>query len=169
MIRVKKVQVGDYIAYSDGRIFKMNWNNTGKTREVKQSKCTCGYLQFRFNGKMVTSHRFIAMCFIPNPNNLPEINHRNEIKDDNRVENLEWCDRKYNINYGTHNDRAAISKVNHPAFSKPVSQYTKSGEYVATYQSAHEAARQTGVHFTTISKCCNGIYNSAGGYIWRLA
>lgn len=167
MIRIKKVQVGKYIACSDGRIFNMNWRGTGKMKEVKQSKDRVGYLVFWFNGKMMRSHRFIAMCFLPNPYNLPEVNHKNEIKDDNRVENLEWCTAGYNTNYGTRNDRAARSMLNHPTLSKPLSQFTKSGKFVATYPSTREAERQTGVHHVVISDCCNGKQKSAGGYVWR--
>ena len=51
--------------------------------------------------------RLVAKAFIPNPNNLPQVNHKNELKDDNNVENLEWCDASYNINYGTRSKRVA--------------------------------------------------------------
>lgn len=169
--------VGDYIACSNGRIFKLNWRRTGRTREVKQQKDRHGYLVFKFNGKNMFSHRFISMCFIPNLYNLPQVNHKNEVKTDNRVENLEWCTAEYNINYGTHNERVARSMVgknvgkniNHHAFSKAVSQYTKDGEFIATYPSAHEAARQTGVWQQNISNCFNGKLKTAGGFVWRLA
>lgn len=161
--------VGDYIACSNGRIFKLNWGRIGRTREVKQSKRHDGYLMFAFNGKMMCSHRFIAMCFIPNPENLPQVNHKNEIKDDNRVENLEWCTSKYNINYGTRNERMAKSRVNNLGKTNHVSQYTKSGKFIATYPYICEAERQTGVNRGSISNCCNGKQKSAGGYVWRRA
>lgn len=155
--------VGDYIACSNGRIFKLNWGGKGRTREVKQSKNTCGYFYFNSNGNNILSHRFIAMCFIPNPYNLPEVNHKNEDKSDNRVENLEWCDHKYNMKYGTRNERAVKKTL------KPVLQFTKDGKFVAKYYSAKEAQRQTGVCYSTICGCCRGKRKSAGGFIWRFA
>ena len=160
---VRLVRCGDYIAASDGKIYKMNWKRTGKMREVKQSKLSNGYLVFWFNGKLMYSHRFIAMCFIENHDNLSQVNHKNEIKYDNRVENLEWCTSDYNNNYGTRNERSAKSH------SIPVSQYTKDCEFITTYPSVLEAARQTGVWPTVISKCCRGKLKSAGGFIWRFA
>ena len=152
---------GDYIAASDGKIYNMNWHKTGKFKEVKQSKRTEGYWSFRFNGKYVLSHRFLAACFIPNPYNLPQVNHKNEVKSDNRVENLEWCDAKYNINYGSHNKRVAISK------SKPILQFTKDGEFVAKHPSSMEVKRRFGFDNSHITACCLGKQKSAYGFIWR--
>ena len=60
-------------------------------------------------------------------------------------------------------------KINHPAFSKAVSQYTKDGEFIATYPSTSEAARQTGVWQGNISLCCHGRYKTTGGFVWRFA
>lgn len=158
-----------YIVLRNGTVFRLNWNNTGKCVEVKQSVNNCGYLQFSCNGITTVSHRFIAECFIPNPNNFPEINHKNEIKSDNRVDNLEWCDRSYNINYGTRNKKIAKAHEGHTTWKKgkKVFQFTKDGEFVKEWCSLHEIQRQLGFSATHISKCCLGRYKFAYDFIWR--
>lgn len=113
------------------------------------------------NGKDETRkvHRLVAEHFIPNPDNLPQVNHRDEDKTNNCVNNLEWCDAAYNNKYGTRTAKT----------SKPIIQYTKDGQFVAEFPSTMEAARQTGVSVGNICSCCKGNpkYSHAGGYIWR--
>ena len=74
-----------------------------------------GYLKVNlcYNGKdkIIRVHRLVTEAFIPNPDNLPEVNHKDEDKTNNRVENLEWCDRSYNINYGTRKDKVRDTKI----------------------------------------------------------
>ena len=112
-------------------------------------------------GKHYLIHRLVATAFIDNPNNLPEINHKDENPSNNNVLNLEWCDRKYNTNYGTALDRRSRTR------GRVVVQYDIEGHEIARYWSAREAARQIGKSQAAISRCCLGEYKSAYGYIWK--
>ena len=77
---------------------------------IKQNKYLEADLCTEGKVKRYLIHRLVAEAFIPNPNNLPEVNHKNEVKTDNNVENLEWCTPKYNTNYGTGRQRQAASR-----------------------------------------------------------
>ena len=113
-------------------------------------------------------HRLVAKAFIPNPQGLETVNHKDEVKTNNVASNLEWMSQKDNINYGTHNKRMAEANINHPKKSKVVQMFDKStGELLGTFPSTHEAERVTGIAQQNISSCCTGKLKSAGGYIWR--
>lgn len=156
-----------YLALRNGTIFSLNWRSTGKCVEVKQSVNNWGYLQFSRNGTTIGAHRFIAECFIPNPQNLPCVNHKDENPSNNHVENLEWCDYKYNNNYGTRNKKSSESQKNDPQKSKKVLQFTKDGKFVNEWVSLREIERVLGFNIGCISDCCNGKRKSAYDFIWR--
>lgn len=115
------------------------------------------------NGKSFyrTVHRLVAQAFIDNPLGLPTVNHINEIKTDNRVENLEWTDVKTNVNHGTRNQRMADSKS-----TKPVEQIFPNG-YTIIYKGVKDASRKTGINRCCIASCCKNIRKTAGGCKWR--
>lgn len=108
-------------------------------------------------------HRLVATAFIPNPNNLPMINHKDEVTTNNNVNNLEWCDAKYNVNYGSGKAKRALSR------SKRVLQYSLTGQLIQEWKSATEAARELGFPQSGINWCClrKPKHNSCKGYIWR--
>ena len=120
-------------------------------------------------------HRVIAETFIPNPLNLPQINHINEDKTDNRVCNLEWCTAEYNTFYGHRIEKFAKSNRNNPALSKGVNQYDLEGNYLRNFPSAAEASRYLGrdcVAACRIGQCCRHLFktgNSAYGYLWEFS
>ena len=117
------------------------------------------------NGKIYhrTVHRLVAQAFIPNPNNLPTVNHINEDKTDNRVINLEWASIADNDNHGTRNERMADTKCR-----LPVEQISPYGE-VVRFKGVKDASRRTGINRCCIALCCKNIRKTAGGYEWRYA
>lgn len=156
---------GKYQISSMGRVKSLNFKRTGKEKILKGRNNIKGYLQVSLYNerkkKNYSIHRLVAQTFIPNPNNLLEVNHINEDKTDNRVENLEYCDRKYNCNYGTRNKKVAIVK------SIPILQFSLDGELVRKWDSAEEASKELNIFRSSIIECCKGRRKSAGGYRWK--
>ena len=107
-------------------------------------------------------HRLVAFAFVPGYFEGAQVNHINEIRNDNRPENLEWVTPRENINHGGHNKRQSITK------SRRVVQYDMDGRVVRSYYGLSEASRQTGIARENIGKCCNHAkgYVSAGGFLW---
>ena len=127
-------------------------------------------------------HRLVAEAFIPNPDNLPQINHKDEDKTNNNVDNLEWCNTKYNCNYGTFKERISASrtgmkfsdlhlenlrKSHADVQGKAVCQYTSDGEFVNSFCSISDAARFMNTSVSNISHCCKGLTKSACGFVWK--
>lgn len=143
---------GKYQVSNIGEVRSLNYNHTGKAKKLKQGTDKDGYKTVGLcnNGKekFYKVHRLVANTFIPNPNNLPQVNHINEVKDDNRVSNLEWCDCKYNNNYGNRTSKASKKTI-----------CLNTGEI---FNSVREAGRKYNIVPTSITKCCRGEYKSAG-------
>ena len=103
-------------------------------------------------------HRLVAEAFIANPDNLPEVNHKDENKSNCHVSNLEWCDRSYNVNYGSRTSKT----------QKPVIQLTKSGEILTTYESLSKVKETLKIsNISNISAVCKGKRKTAYGYRWK--
>lgn len=183
------------INYKDGRArlekghkLKPHADKKGYTRVTlcKNNKC-----------KPYLVHRLVAMAFIPNPNNWPQVNHKDENKTNNTVWNLEWCDRIYNCNYGTRNERisngnkeenhwtynkpfteehkrklsenhADVKGKNNPA-AKPVLMFTKDGEFIRRFDCVRHAYEYLGKnrHNSNINKCARGEQEIAYGFKWK--
>lgn len=111
--------------------------------------------------KTVTVHKLVAAAFIPNPDNLPCINHMDENKQNNCVENLEWCTVEYNNSYGTKGERTAQT------LKKKVYQYDQEMNLIAVYDGAIDAEKETGVSRSNICICIKGRTKTAGGFIWK--
>ena len=147
---------GQYQISSLGRVKSLKYNNTKESKLLQQSLINNYYsvcLWKRKKGKQHRIHRLVAETFIPNPDNLPEVNHIDENKLNNNVENLEWCSSKYNCNYGARNKK----------LSKPV-QCVETG---IIYSSILDAGKQTGINHTHLGDVARGKRKTAGGYHWK--
>ena len=123
-------------------------------------------------------HRLVAIYFIPNPNNLPEVNHKGENKENNTVYNLEWCDREYNLSYNSGRKRRAESRKgkysgneNHmygkKGESHPASKKVKCITTGEVFGSVKEAGEKYCIHPSNITKCCKGDLKTAGKMEWE--
>lgn len=145
------------IPYRDG--FR---NRQGK--KLKQNNMK-GYAQVKLQNKnqrkLYLVHRLVAEAFIPNPDNLPEVNHIDGNKQNNRVDNLEWCTRKENMIHSV--EKHIRTDL------KPVDMYSLNDEFICTFPSLHMASNKTGIIRNNISNCCKGKYGykTAGGYKWK--
>lgn len=146
------------------QIFRKNGRvQSIKEKIIKPYNNQYGYLKVNLhkNKKLYSLyvHRLVAEAFISNPNNYEEINHKDENKLNNCVNNLEWCSHRYNCNYGTKTERQKTKK------SKKIIQYNINKEYIKTYNSIKEAQELCKCH--NISLCCRGKRRTSGGYIWE--
>lgn len=171
-----------YLVYEDGSVYNTN------TKRFLTQRTHKGYVCVQlWNGKKMLSknvHRLVANAFIQNPNNYPCVNHKDEDKTNNHVENLEWCTHYYNNHYGTamarkfegrkayfSSEKYISKKHTLKRNRKPVKQYTKDGKFIAEYSSTKEAERQTGCGNAAIIQCCKHSkgFKSVHGYIWEYA
>lgn len=164
---------GLYQASNLGRIKTLgNKSNHKKEMIMKQRLNYKGYYVITLckNSKRSTNlvHRLIAQAFIPNPENLPQINHRNGIKTDNNINNLEWCTNSYNqleanrMGFCENRIKKCI-EVNR----KPIIQYDLEGNIINKFISLREASNKTGLSYKSMSLCACGKTKTCGGYVWR--
>ena len=156
---------GLYQVSNFGNVRSLNYNHRGIVKNLRLAKNSRGYIVVELSvagkGKMFLVHRLVAIAFLANQENLPEVNHKDEVKHNNRVDNLEWCTRIYNDAYGTGRVRQIA------AISKPVEQL-KNGVVVKRWPSGSVAGR-CGYSQTSINDCCNGKQRKHKGYEWRFA
>ena len=147
------------VIYSDGRKYYY------KSKIIKPSTINSGYNVARLyvNGvcKSILIHRLVWEAFNGEIPEGMQINHIDEDKTNNRLDNLNLMTCKENINYGTHNERVAKTQ------SKPVFQYNKQGELIKEWNGVREVEYTLGYFHNNISKCCKGKVKTAYGYIWK--
>lgn len=162
---------GLYEVSNLGNVRSLDYHNWGVVRNLTpvmdcygcMRVCLCKNNKQR-NGLV---HRMVAQAFLENPLELPQINHINENKSDNRVENLEWCDCLHNNNHGTRNERISKSKRNTKC--KKVIQMDLQGNFIREWVSLNEIMRVLGFNAAFVARCCHGVKPTAYGYRWQYA
>ena len=162
------------VAGYDGLYEVSNLGNVKSLRSgklLKQASNKDGYkmVSLTKNGKSrgFSVHRLVALTFIPNSQGLPEVNHKDENPSNNCADNLEWCTRKYNLNYGGYRERMSKTQKEIGTHNKSVSAYDKDGKFVKSYDSITKAEDELGIGNNCISQCLRGKQKTAGGYIWK--
>ena len=182
-----EIYEGLYKVSNLGRILSLNYRNTGKAELMNPFETPNGYLKVTLSKnkekKKCYVHRLVAETFLPNPENLPEVNHIDEDKTNNFVflnedgtvnkekSNLEWKNHRDNCNHGTRNERAgkAISKANtNGKCSKRVLQLSLSGELIKEWPSTAECGRN-GFIQNAVSLCCLGKHKTHKGFRFMFA
>ena len=141
-------------------------NITKELREklMKQSTSKFGYKRVKLckngNENIWLIHRLVAIAFLDNKTLLPQVNHKDENKSNNMVDNLEWCDAKYNINYGTGLSRMVEKQ------SKKVLQYDTAGKFMKVHTSIR-GLKKLGFDRSSIIRCCQNKQITAYGYVWK--
>lgn len=164
---------GLYQASNLGRIKSLrNYHQTG--RILKTFKRPNGYLIVTLcnRGKQTTKsvHRLVAETFIEKESNKDQVNHKNGNKEDNRVDNLEWCTCKENINHAWENGLSKVTKgmrEHCKAYNIKINQYNKDMGIIKQWESASQAGRELNIFQQAIVNCLKGRSKTAGGFIWK--
>lgn len=153
---------GNYIISNYGRV-KNRFTGHILADKVEKNGYVRVHLSNQGTAKLFLLHRLVACAFVPNPDNHPTVNHIDENKQNNRADNLEWCDMSYQNSYGVGAENRNKAK------ERPVVQFDLSWNKVKEWGSIAEAADALGLERSTIVAVCKGKrrYKSTGGYIFR--
>lgn len=162
----------NYLIFDDGRIYSKYRKKFLKIFISEDGYCK---VHLRINGKpkQYRVHRLVAITFIPNPDNLETVNHKDENKQNNDISNLEWMSKQDNINYGTarlKQRKSITGERNGRAFS--ILQYDKNNNLLAQYPSGADAAKSLNKYpqgIKNINACITGRLKTAYGFIWKKA
>lgn len=170
-----------YSVDKEGKIYSFNnfHKHQGNGTEIHGRINKFGYVQIRlarFKGDKIKTyllHRLVAITYLPNPDNKPQVNHKNGKKHDNRLCNLEWATRSENKLHsyrelGEINAKSMLGRSGKDSPTrKPVIQMSLQGEVIREFISGREAAKILGLNSTHISSAANGKLPHHGGFKWK--
>ena len=158
---------GLYQISNFGKVKSLHNRGGIKERILKPYKKKNGYLQVKLRNKnhikYETIHRLVAQAFLPNPTKLPSINHKDENKENNNVDNLEWCSVGYNNTYGSRIE-SLKRKLN-----RRIKQYDLEGKFIKEYESVKQASQENNISMGNISSCAKGRYAQTHNYVFKYA
>ena len=158
----RKVHAGrNRIRWQYERILSNNKTNGNGYKVVSLNKNS--------RGKNKYIHRLVAESFIPNPNNYKYINHKDENKANNKVDNLEWCTAEYNNTYNNKHIRALETRMKKHIGCRKILQLNENEEIIKEYFSISQASKEMKVSNQAISDCLRGIQKHSAGYKWKYA
>lgn len=175
VVRITFVEGHPYDVCRNGDVFDCNFRNTGRCVLLRQSKDKRGYKLVNVRAcnesVQIKVHRLVALCFLSNPHNLPQVNHKDENPANNHASNLEWCDQKYNVNYSLSRMRLGCKKRSLQMNAKLTKDKVKSmlpkdslvvmcdsaSELESAYQVALQAKRELGEAGKNISVSRSGV------------
>lgn len=183
MLKIKEFE--DYLISNNGKVFSIRKNKFLKQVINKYGYCKVTLQKDNFR-KIFSIHRLVAIAYILNTDNKPEVNHINGIKTDNRVENLEWVTAKENTNkaleIGLFNNMKVLNSqrakqnnlsrfytLANKITKKKISQFDKENNFINEFESISQASKTTGIKIASISYVANNKRKTAGGFIWHFA
>ena len=157
---------GKYQVSNKGRVRSLPRNTRTGFRDgviLAPIKDSFGYMVVNLSRKLFKIHRLVAETFLDNPQNFKCVNHIDENKSNNCIDNLEWCTYAYNNNYGTRNKRISVNTKR----KRKILQLDLDGNVVRVWESIMSASKYYGIGRTNICACCNSRQKTSAGYVWR--
>lgn len=163
---------GKYYVSNKGNVKTLDYHQTGKEHMMKPRKDKGGYLtvslSYLGNTNTVKIHRLVALAFLDNPNGFPFVNHKDEVKTNNIVDNLEWCTAKYNVNYSfsRHNDEFRKRQGDaERKYNSKIAQIDINGNVIRIYDNIAVAVKENGNN-KNIYACVKGVQSVCMGCKW---